>query len=324
MSSKNAENLAKVSIIGAGNVGSTCAFLLAANSVADVFLFDKFENLAQAKALDIGQAAVALASDSRVVAAKGAEELNGSEVVVITAGLARKPGMSRADLTKTNASTATEISLNIKEYAPDTVVIVVSNPLDILTWIVLKETGFKRRQVLGMAGSTDNSRLKYFSAEKAKVSSNAVDSHVLGLHSDNMIIEKESIFIDGKPAGEVLNDGELDEIKTSTRGGGAQIVGLLGNGSAYYLPGAGAYLMAKAVINDTSQVFDASVYLEGEYGLSGVCLGVPASIGAGGIKAIEELQLSERSLMELKENAHIFNEQLKFVDSGRGGVFPPT
>lgn len=294
-------------------MGSTCAFLLAAYSLADIYLFDKLENLAKAKALDIGQAVVALESESLVTAASSMQHLRGSKIVVITAGLPRKPGMSRQDLVKTNGAIAGQVASAVKEYAPDAIVIVVSNPLDVLTWVVLKETGFNRKRVFGMAGIVDNARLKYFTAQKAKLSANQVKSHVLGLHNDQMVIPEEQIIIDGQPVSEVVDQASLNTIKTDTRNAGAQIVGLLRDGSAYYLPGTGAFLMAKAVIDGTSEVFNASVYLEGEFGLNGVCLGVPVAIGEKGITEIKEVSLSEQSINELKENARIFNEQVQML-----------
>ncbi len=308
-----AEKLPKISIIGAGNVGSSCAFLAALNSLADVFLFDKFQDLAQAKALDIGQAAAAFNSSSKVVAASSMDELKNSNIIIITAGIARKPGMSRAELVKTNGKIAQEISADIKKFATDSIVLVVSNPLDLITWIVLKETGFERKRVFGMAGIVDNSRLRYFAAQKANTGVNDIQSHVLGLHADQMVIAEEQMVVGNEPAKKALSAEQIDQIKDSTRGAGAQIVSLLKNGSAFYLPGSGAYLMTKAIIEDSGQAFDTSVFLEGEYGFSDVCLGVSARIGRDGIKEIIELSITKESYVELRENERQFKEQIKLL-----------
>ncbi|TET53479.1 MAG: malate dehydrogenase [Actinobacteria bacterium] len=306
-------DLEKVSVIGTGNVGSTCAFLLAVNSLANIMLFDKFENIAEAKALDIGQSSVATDSSSIVSVGKSMVDLKDSKVVVITAGISRKPGMSRQDLIKTNGAIAKELAADIKENAPQAIVIVVSNPLDLLTWIVLKETGFERRKVFGMAGVVDNSRFKFFTAKKAGKSARKIKSHVLGMHSDEMVIPTEHIFVDDEAASVALSESEIKELKESTKNGGAQIVKLLGNGSAYYMPGTGAYLMCKSIIEDSRAVFDTCVNLDGEYGLKDVCLGVPVKIGDKGIEEIIELDLSPDSDNKLKENAKLFSEQLKLL-----------
>ncbi len=282
----------KVTVIGTGNFGSTVAFILAMNGVChNVLLRGRDYNIAKGKALDMSQAANAARQHTIVRAGKGPEDMVDSDVIVITAGVPRSPGMSRDDLLLKNAEIVKMYSQEIKEYAPDAIVVVVSNPLDVMTYVVLKETGFSRKKVLGMAGILDSARMAHFIYEKLQYGAGQIRATVMGGHGDTMVPLPKFTTVAGVPIDDLLDSEEIGEIVRKTRNGGAEIVNLLGNGSAYYAPAKSTTVMVEAILRDTKQIHSCAVMLEGEYGYSDIVSGVPVMIGAGGAEKIIQMGL---------------------------------
>lgn len=300
----------KVSIIGAGNVGSTLAARILEKDLADVVLLDIAGDLARGKALDLMHSAPILGFQSNCVGTEEYSYIKDSDVVVITAGLTRRPGISREDLLKKNAAMVREISLNIKEYSPESVVIVVTNPLDIMTWLALKASGFEPQKVLGMAGVLDGARFSANIAADLKVPVRSVKSLVLGLHSDNMIPIISHTAVSDANIKKVCSSSQLEGIIHDTKTAGAKIVSLLSSGSAYFAPSAGAFFMVEAIVKGVKRTMAASVYLDGEYGIKGVCLGVPAEIGREGLRKIVEIKLSKEEQRILEESALSLKQKL--------------
>jgi len=284
----------KVTVIGTGNFGSTVAFILAMNGTChNVVLRSRNINLAKGKALDMSQAANAARQHTVVKAAKEASDIAGSDVVVITAGAARTPGMSRDDLLLNNAKIVRLYAKEIKEFAPDAVVVVVSNPLDVMTHVVLKETGFPRERVLGMAGILDSARMAHFIFEKLEYGAGQIRATVMGGHGDTMVPLPKFTTVAGVPIQDLLSQDEIDEIIEKTKNGGAEIVNLLGDGSAYYAPAKSTIVMVEAILKDTNQIHSCAVALEGEYGYNNIVSGVPAMIGSNGAEKIIEMTLND-------------------------------
>ena len=282
----------KVTVIGTGNFGSTVAFILAMRgSCHEVVLRGRNFDVAQGKALDMSQAANAAREHTIVRAAKGPEDMADSQIVVITAGAPRTPGMSRDDLLVKNAEIVKTYSKEIKEYAPDAVVVVVSNPLDVMTYVALKYTGFPRERVLGMAGILDAARMAHFIYEKLGYGAGQIRATVMGGHGDTMVPLPKFTTVAGVPIDDLLDSEEIGEIVTKTKNGGAQIVNLLGDGSAYYAPAKSTAVMVDAILKDTNQIHSCAVALEGEYGYSNIVGGVPVMIGANGAQQIIEMTL---------------------------------
>jgi malate dehydrogenase len=282
----------KVTIIGTGNFGSTVAFILAMRgSCHEVILRGRSINVAKGKALDMSQAANAAREHTIVRAAEGPEDIAGSEIVIITAGAPRTPGMSRDDLLIKNADIVKNYALEIKEYAPDAIVIVVSNPLDVMTYVVHKYTGFPRERILGMAGILDSARMAHFIYEKLGYGAGQIRATVMGGHGDTMVPLPKFTTVAGVPIDDLLDSEDIGEIVQKTRNGGAQIVNLLGDGSAYYAPAKSTAVMADAILKDTKQIHSCAVMMEGEYGYSGVVSGVPVMIGSNGAEKIIEMSL---------------------------------
>ncbi len=307
--------LPKVAIVGAGQVGATVAHLLLLEELADLVLIDVVDGLAAGKALDLLQAA---AIENRAVRVEGTTDfgkLAGSQLIVITAGLARKPGMSRDDLLAANAGIVGPIAQRIAQEAPEAIVIVVTNPLDVMTYLVLKQTGFPRQRVLGMAGVLDSGRLRAFLAAELNVPPANVSAMVLGSHGDMMVPVASSVTVDGKPAGALLKPEVLNRLFDRTRNGGAEIVGLLKQSSAYYAPGSSVVQMIKAMLRDTHQVLPCAVLLEGEYGLRDVCIGVPVELARKGMVRVVEQRLAPDEHKALVSAAGQISDGIKQLQS---------
>jgi malate dehydrogenase len=282
----------KVSVIGTGNFGSTVAFILAMNGVChEVVLRGRNINVAKGKALDMSQAANAARQHTIVRAAEKPEDIADSQIVVVTAGAPRTPGMNRDDLLLKNAEIVKRYAHEIKEHAPEAVVVVVSNPLDAMTYVMLKETGFPKERILGMAGILDSARMAHFIYEKLQYGAGQIRATVMGGHGDTMVPLPKFTTVAGVPIEDLLTNQEITDIVEKTKVGGAQIVNLLGDGSAYYAPAKSTTIMVDAILKDTKQIHSCAVYLEGEYGYENIISGVPAMIGSGGVEKIIQMSL---------------------------------
>lgn len=283
----------KISVIGAGFVGSTCAHWAAQKELGDVVLLDVNEGAAKGKALDLYEASPVEGFDSKVVGSSDYKDTAGSDVVIVTAGLPRKPGMSRDDLLSTNAKIMKSVCEGIKEYSPNSVVIVVSNPLDAMALVAKEVLGFPRERVIGMAGVLDGARFRSFIAEETGVSVKDIQAFVLGGHGDTMVPMPRHCSIGGVPLTEFLSKEKIEALVDRTRNGGAEIVGLLKTGSAYYAPSASAVQMAEAILKDQHRILPCAAYLEGEYGVKDIFLGVLCRLGGKGLEKVVELELNE-------------------------------
>jgi len=294
----------KASVIGAGFYGSTTAQRLAEYDIFDaVALVDIIEGKPQGIALDINQSRPIEGFETKLLGSNDYDVTEGSEIVVITAGLPRKPGMSRMDLLETNAKIVREVTEKVVAASPDAVIIVVSNPLDEMTALASLASGLPKSRVMGQAGMLDTARFSTFVAEELSVPVGSVMTLTLGSHGDTMVPVPSACTVDGKPLAELLPADKIEELVTRTRNGGAEVVALLKTGSAYYAPSAAAARMARAVKEDSGAVLPVCAWVDGEYGISGVYLGVEAEIGAGGVKRIVERDLTDRELAALKEAA---------------------
>ena len=288
----------KIGLVGAGNIGGTLAHLAANKELGDVVLFDVVEGLPQGKALDISQACAVERVDAHVMGTNSYEDLKGADVVIVTAGIARKPGMSRDDLVATNTGIVSTVAENLKKYCPNAFVIVITNPLDAMVWVMQQVTGFDPKKVVGMAGVLDSARFSHFIAEEFKVSKKDVTTFVLGGHGDTMVPVVHYSTVAGIPVPDLIKMGKssqatIDKIVQRTRDGGAEIVGLLKTGSAYYAPAASAIMMADAYLNDRKQLLPCAAHLNGEYGQKDIYVGVPCIIGSAGVEKIVEIALPD-------------------------------
>jgi malate dehydrogenase len=296
--------LDKITVVGAGNVGATAAQRLAEKALArTVVLVDVIEGVPQGKALDQWQSAPIEGFDTRVVGANDYQPATGSEIVIVTAGIARKPGMSRDDLVRINADIVTQVSQQIKQHCPKAIVLVVSNPLDVMCWVAKQVTGFPRERVLGMAGVLDTARYRAFLAEALEVSVEDIQAMVLGGHGDTMVPLISYTTVSGIPVTQLLEKTALEKIVERTRNGGAEIVAFLKTGSAYYAPSAAVVQMAEAIASDTHRILPCAAWLEGEYGLSGVYCGVPCKLGRNGLEQILAVKLSADEQAALTKSA---------------------
>jgi malate dehydrogenase len=298
----------KVSIIGAGNVGSTAAHWLMAKELADVVLIDVVEGVPQGKALDLRQALPIERSDVHITGSNDYAETANSDVVIITAGLPRKPGMSRDDLLHTNYKIMTDVVKNVVAYSPESILIVVSNPLDAMVQAAYRLSGFNRERVIGMAGILDSGRFKSFIAEELQVSVENMSCLVLGGHGDNMVPLVRYTTVASIPITELLSKERIDAIIQRTRDGGGEIVKYLKTGSAYYAPSAAAVEMAEAILKDKKKILPCAAYLEGEYGVNGYFMGVLCKLGAGGLEQIVEIRLSDEEHAALIKSAAAVKE----------------
>jgi len=305
----------KVAIIGAGNVGATCAQRILERGLADVALVDVVEGLAQGKALDLAEAAPLEGHDGRISGSTTYEGIAGSSVVVVTAGLARKPGMSRSDLLEANAKILQSIIPQVVKHAPQAILLIVTNPLDIMTYFAWRLSGFPTHRVLGMAGVLDSARLRYFVAEKLKRSVKEVQALVMGGHGDSMVPLPAHTTVSGRPVSELLPASEVEQLVQRTRDGGAEVVKLLKSGSAFYAPASSVAEMVQAILRDEKRVLPCCVYLKGEYGLKEVFCGVPIRLGARGVEAVVEISLTANEKAALAASAHGVRQEMNAVDA---------
>ncbi|MEH6888671.1 malate dehydrogenase [Bacillus sp. JJ864] len=301
----------KVSVIGAGFTGATAAFLLAQKELADVVLVDipQLENPTKGKALDMLEASPVQGFDANIIGTSDYADTANSDVVIITAGIARKPGMSRDDLVATNSKIMKSVTQEIAKYSPNTIIIVLTNPVDAMTYSVFKEAGFPKERVIGQSGVLDTARFRTFIAQELNLSVKDITGFVLGGHGDEMVPLVRYSYAGGIPLETLIPKERLDAIVERTRKGGGEIVNLLGNGSAYYAPAASLVEMAEAILKDQRRVLPAIAYLEGEYGYSDLYLGVPVILGGNGIEKIIELDL----LPEEKEGLDRSVESIRSV-----------
>lgn len=302
----------KIAIIGAGNTGMTAALFIAQKQLGDVVLVD-IPDVAKptvGKALDLLQTGPIESFNVNIIGTDQYEAIEGANLIIVTAGIPRKPGMSRNDLIQTNAKIMKEVALNIKYYAPESIVIVLSNPVDVMTYVCLKETGFEPNRVIGQSGVLDTARFNTFVAQELGIAVEDVSSFVLGGHGDEMVPLVRYSYVGGIPLEKVLNKERLDAILERTRKGGGEIVALLGNGSAYYAPAAATVKMAEIIIRDEKRIIPSVAYLQGQYGHENLCLGVPTVLGGSGIENIVELDLLQDEKYALDISATVVKEMI--------------
>ena len=303
----------KVAVIGAGNVGATCAFVLAQKNIGQIVMLDIYEGFAKGKALDMSQGGQVLNYDGKISGTKDYSDIAGADVVVVTSGFPRMPGMSREDLVGKNADIISEVGAGIRDHAPDSVIVMVTNPLDLMTYHMQRVTGFPPERVVGQAGILDSARMTHFIAKELGVSNEDVQAMVLGGHGDTMVPLPRYTTVSGIPITQLMDDETIDAICKRTAGGGGEIVKLLEKGSAFYAPGSAAAIMAESILNDRKRSLPCSAYLTGQYGLDDIYIGVPVVLGRNGVERIIELELEESELSSLQGSARFYKEQLSDI-----------
>ena len=303
----------KVTVVGAGNVGATAAQRMFDKGYADIALVDIVEGLPQGKALDMLESGPVIGSDASVIGTNDYQDTAGSDVVVITSGIARRPGMSRDDLLLTNMNIITSVTQSVVEHSPDAILVIVTNPLDAMAQRAFQVSGFPKNRVVGMAGILDTARFRTFLAEELNVSVNSVEAYVLGGHGDTMVPVTASTTVGGQPISEVLSQDRIESIVKRTQDGGAEIVNLLKTGSAYYAPSAAIVQMVEAILFDRQEILPCTAYLEGEYGIDGLYVGVPVRLGAGGVEDIIRFNLTESEQADLLNSAEAVRELVEVM-----------
>ena len=308
----------KVSIIGAGNVGATTAQRVYELGYADVVLVDVVEDLPQGKSLDMLESGPVLGLDNSISGSNGYEETANSDLVIITAGIARRPGMSRDDLLLTNKKITSDVTRQVVEHSPDCIIMAVTNPLDAMCQNIYETSGFPRNRVFGMAGVLDTSRFRTFIAQELDVSVEDVQAYVLGGHGDDMVPLVRYTTVAGIPISDLLSQEDIDRLVIRTRQGGGEIVALLKAGSAFYAPAASVTQMVESVLLDKKRILPCCVYLEGEYGINGLCVGVPVKLGANGVEDIIEIKLTEDERAALGKSASAVQELMDVMRGAAG------
>ena len=298
----------KVTVVGAGNVGATTAQRIYERGYADVVLVDVVEDMPQGKALDLLESGPVLGTDAQIIGANDYGPTADSDVVVITAGIARRPGMSRDDLLLTNMRIVQSVTEQVVEYSPECIIVVVSNPLDAMVQLAQKVSGFPKERVVGMAGILDTARFRTFLAQELNVSVTNVQAYVLGGHGDTMVPLIKATTVGGVPVSDLMGAERLEEIVQRTRDGGAEIVALLKTGSAYYAPSAASAQMVEAILLDRKEILPCAAMLDGEYGISGLYVGVPVKLGASGVEEVVEVELTEGEQSALRASADAVRE----------------
>jgi malate dehydrogenase len=305
----------KIALVGAGNIGGTIAHLCALKHLGDVVLYDVVEGLPQGKALDLLESGPIEGSDVSLVGTTKIADIAGADVCIVTSGVARKPGMSRDDLLGINAKIVSEVATGLRTHAPEAFVIVLTNPLDAMVTLMKRITAFPKQRVVGMAGVLDSARYRTFLALELGVSVTSVQALVLGGHGDDMVPVRSSCTVGGVPVERLLSPERLEAIEARTRQAGGEIVALLKTGSAYYSPAAAAVQMAEAYLRDRRAILPCAAYLEGEYGVNGLYVGVPVRIGAGGVEEVIQVPLSDKERGELEVSAGHVAELVKALDA---------
>ncbi|MBI2871970.1 MAG: malate dehydrogenase [Chloroflexi bacterium] len=298
----------KVTVVGAGNVGATTAVKLFERGYMDVVLVDIVEDMPQGKALDALESGPVVGSDAQIRGANSYEPTAGSDIVVITSGVARKPGMSRDDLLATNAKIISDVTKQVTRHSPNAILVIVTNPLDAMVYHAFKVSGLPKNRVLGMAGILDTARFRTFLAQELKVSVREVQAYVLGGHGDLMVPLVNYTTVGGVPVGRLLDQATIDRIVKRTQDGGGEIVRLLKTGSAYYAPAAATVEMVDAMLLDQKRILPCAAYLDGEYGIRGLFIGVPVKLGAGGVEQVVELELTSAQKQALQKSADAVRE----------------